>query len=316
MLTGLKYSDHASKTVAKDTGIPRDRQKRKKALLIGINYITLKKEHGRLLKGHDDVDIINKLLIQLYSYESKDITIMKDHDKTPGHLQPIKDNIIREVRNLVTDPIDRDEFFIYYAGHATQREERRQNTERDHQDEYLLPVDARNEKGEVVLDNAIIDDAVMDACTSGTILDLDHDECNEIIGWKSLYYRVVRSVLEVPPGVRSRFRTGIAEWLKDPIHICNRICNRKRSQMKANIICISACGDSQKLIELPDDKTLAGVYLQRVQEDNDKLRRSYDEEVKKYKKNMRRCLPERPPGADKPQITSIRPVRMGTILKL
>ncbi|KAJ3569786.1 hypothetical protein NP233_g4816 [Leucocoprinus birnbaumii] len=345
------------------------RQKRKKALLIGINYLTLAKGRGRLYKSHNDVDIIQKLLIgwlriffssrppadylpmpDIYDYKLENITVMIDNDKAPYHLQPNRENIEREMTNLVAGPIEEgDEFFIYYAGHATQCKERVPNTERDHQDEYLLPVDAIDKDIEnVVLDNALIDNrlreilvqpliqtdvgcqliAIMDACTSGTILDLDHDECNKVIGWKSRF-------LEVPPGVKSRVRAGISDWLRDPVFACNRVCNRKWSQVKANVICISACEDSQTIVELPDGKTLAGnldVYLRKCKrpvlkklnrhiykqfkETHRKLWKSYNEEMTHHKKKLRGKPPQRPPELDKPQITSLKPLRMNTTLKL
>ncbi|KAJ3565471.1 hypothetical protein NP233_g7607 [Leucocoprinus birnbaumii] len=295
---------------------------------------------------------------------------------------PTRKTLEREMTNLVTGPIEEgDEFFIYYAGHATQRKESVPNTERDHQDECelsfmflsslstepsnvsdLLPMDALpvdNDPKNTVLGNALIDDrlreilvqpliqadvgcqliAVMDACTSGTILDLDHDECNKVIGWKSRCYRILRS----PPALQSLkyLPASTQEYeLASPTGLeilCSRVTEHARLYSSRDLrqICISACEDSQTIVELPDGKTLAGnldVYLRRCKrpvlkklnrhiykqfkKTHRKLWKSYNEEMAYHKKNQRIEPPKQPPALDKPQITSLKPLRMNTTLKL
>ncbi|KAF5356880.1 hypothetical protein D9756_006837 [Leucocoprinus leucothites] len=341
---------------------PTGPRKRKRALLIGINYSKLPRGKGRLFKPQDDVAVMRKLLIEVYDYKPDDIVIMTDHEETPEFLEPTKDNITRQMINLVMKPEEGDEFFFYYAGHAIQREEKERNSERDHKDEYILPLDAIDEEGQADLNFAIEDGelkealvqplldaqvrcqmiAVMDACTSGTLLDLEHDLCNQVIGWKS-------RLLETPPEARSRIRARVASWLHDKDFECNGMCNRKAtSQTKVNVICISACEDSQELMEMISGHTLAGlldIYLRSTSPSHlgiwsvsdppllarnkrpslkelnrfmyDEFKnihktvwKSYKEERKKHRKKKRSEAPRTPPKEwDKPQ-------RMDTLLKL
>jgi len=280
---------------------------------------------------------------------------MTDNPETPAHLIPTGQNIIQQMTNLVIDPRGGDKFFLYYAGHAGQRDEETPGNERDHKDEYIIPLNAMNDEGETIMENVIADDdledilvqslirsgmkcqliAVMDACTSGTLLDLEHDLCNNVIGLKSLFYRLIRRLLETPPEAKSIVRARIAGWLKDPVFRCNRLCNRKVPSSKANIICISACEDSQTLIESRDGHTLAGaldIYLRKHSKPTlKKLNRSINKQLGKhndavqklYNKGMReakrdpKCEPPRkPPHKGIPQISSSRPLRMNTTLKL
>jgi len=197
--------------------------------------------------------------------------------------------------------------------------------------------------------------ALMDSCTSGTLLgepfydrlasratkattaeDLEHDLCNKVVGMKSRFFRIVRSLLETPPGANSRVRARIAEWLKDSRHDCNRMCNRKMSRIKANVICISACEDSQTLVELPAGKTLADMiddYLRKhskrprlkqlnrylyeeFKRNHRELWNDYRKEMKKFRRGGREYAPKEPPDSEEPVISSLRPLRMGTTLKL
>ncbi|KAF9449424.1 hypothetical protein P691DRAFT_812592, partial [Macrolepiota fuliginosa MF-IS2] len=326
--------------------------KRRKALLIGINYTTVKKH--RLLKAQSDVDIMKNLLVDVFKYKPEDITCMTDDPKTPANLIPTDQNIIQQMINLVIDPKEGDEFFIYYAGHAGQRGEQTPGNERDKMDEHVIPLNAMDEEGNTIMEKVIDDDrleeilvqplihknimcqliAVMDSCTSGTLLDLKHDLCNNVIGIKSLFVRMLRSLLETSPETNSIVRARIAEWLKDPLHDCNRLCNRKVSSVKANVICISACEDSQTLVESQGAHTLAGIlddYLRRHNKPTlkklnrfinkqlgkhiDIIQKSYNTEMRRAKRGEREP-PLEPPHKGMPQISSSRPLRMNTTLKL
>ncbi|KAF7763718.1 hypothetical protein Agabi119p4_8255 [Agaricus bisporus var. burnettii] len=233
----------------------------RKALLIGITYRQTKLRERTLLMPWKDVERMKQVLIELYHYEEKDIVIMTDEPATPSHHQPEQANILREISRLVQNPGDGDDFFFYYAGHATQRKERIQGNERDHMDECLIPVDAVTNEGEINTLLIVDDDlhstliqpliqaqvdcqliAVMDTCTSGTLLDLRHDLCNE---------RRLRKV--------SIKHLDAVASLNPKGDFCNGNCRVTEEDIKPNIICLSACRDSQSIVESRGGDTLAGA---------------------------------------------------------
>ncbi|XP_006457192.1 hypothetical protein AGABI2DRAFT_123062 [Agaricus bisporus var. bisporus H97] len=235
----------------------------RKALLIGITYMQKEIPERSLLMPWKDVEQMKQLLIGLYHYDENDIVIMTDEPSTPEHLQPERANIVREINSLVQNPGDGDDFFFYYAGHATQRTERIRGNERDHMDECLIPLDAMTSEGEINSLLIVDDDlhstliqpliqaqvdcqliAVMDTCTSGTILDLRHDQCNEfrLRNLRKNHWHKIREVITGPTG-----------------HFCTTNCNEMEEDIKASIVCLSACRDSQSIVEYQDGVTLAGA---------------------------------------------------------
>ncbi|KAF7782924.1 hypothetical protein Agabi119p4_2300 [Agaricus bisporus var. burnettii] len=232
----------------------------RKALLIGISYTQKELQERSLLMPWKDVERMKQLLIGIYHYDESDIVIMTDEPSTPTHLQPERAKILREISSLVQNPGDGDDFFFYYAGHATQRNERIRGNERDHMDECIVPVDAVTNEGEINSLLIVDDDlhstliqplikaevdcqliAVMDTCTSGTILDLRHDQCNEFRLRKN-HWRKIREAITGPTG-----------------HFCTTNCSEMEEDIKASIVCLSACRDSQSIVEYEDGVTLAGA---------------------------------------------------------
>ncbi|KAJ6607848.1 caspase domain-containing protein, partial [Mycena sp. CBHHK59/15] len=151
-------------------------ESKKKALLIGIL----------------DVADMKALLIELYGYKSADITVLIDDD-IEGHIQPTRANILAAIVALVKDAKAGDRFFFHYCGHATQVENR-SNSEEDGMDECLIPSDGiamkivDNELHAVLVAPLPVGShlvAVMDACHSGSLLDLQHYRCNRVfVPWR------------------------------------------------------------------------------------------------------------------------------------
>ncbi|KAI0290174.1 caspase domain-containing protein [Russula brevipes] len=159
---------------------------RRRALLIGIAY------RGELLNTHQDVDRYRGVLIAAYGYRPEDITVIKDDPAFPNHLQPTRENILRELRNLVADAAAGDRFTFLFSGHSNQQPSKDLDEE-DFQDEYLITIDE-----EIIIDNELNDIlvkplpagsslfALLDTCHSGTLLDLPHYHCNSIyVPWHS-----------------------------------------------------------------------------------------------------------------------------------
>ncbi|KAI0246649.1 caspase domain-containing protein [Lactifluus subvellereus] len=98
---------------------------------------------------------------------------------------PSEANILRAIANLVDGASAGDAFIFYYAGHSGQQPAEKDTREIDGLDEYILTWD-----GKIILDDTLraclVDKlpkgtrltAILDACHSGTLLDLDHYSCH------------------------------------------------------------------------------------------------------------------------------------------
>ncbi|KAH9963701.1 caspase domain-containing protein [Lactifluus volemus] len=163
-----------------------------KALLIGINYTCPPEDLGdrgplRPLKGPvNDVKAFKDTLIEAYEYLDQDIFMMTDEEDNKDTPQwPSQANILQAIDNFVRGALPGDSFVFFYAGHSGQQEAIDDPNEDDGLDEYILACD-----NEIVLDNTLrarlVDRlpvgsrliAILDACHSGTLLDLNHYKCH------------------------------------------------------------------------------------------------------------------------------------------
>ncbi|XVF67224.1 hypothetical protein PTKIN_Ptkin10aG0103100 [Pterospermum kingtungense] len=151
----------------------------KRAVLCGVTYKNWKYK----LKGTiNDVFNMKDLLTQVYKFEEKNILVLTE-EQTDKRLIPTKVNIENCLRWLVKDCQGGDSLVFYYSGHGL-RQPDFNNDERDGFDETICPVDFLKEG--MILDNDIYATivkplpegvtlhAIVDACHSGTILDLEH----------------------------------------------------------------------------------------------------------------------------------------------
>ncbi|KAJ8102229.1 caspase domain-containing protein [Lipomyces tetrasporus] len=154
-------------------------QGRKKALLIGINYIGQKNE----LKGCiNDVKNISNFLTQRYGYKYEDMVILTDDQMNPRSI-PTKANMISAMQWLVRNAQPNDSLFFHYSGHGGQTEDRH-GDEDDAFDEVVYPVDYKvagqlvdDEMHEIIvrpLQPGVRLTAIFDSCHSGTALDLPY----------------------------------------------------------------------------------------------------------------------------------------------
>lgn len=152
---------------------------RRKALLVGINYIGQKNE----LRGCiNDVKNLSAFLIERYNYKLEDMVILTDDQSDPVR-QPTKANIIRAMGWLVSGAQPNDSLFLHYSGHGGQTEDL-DGDEDDGYDEVIYPVDFKV-AGHIV-DDDIHDmvvkplvqgvrlTAIFDSCHSGTVMDLPY----------------------------------------------------------------------------------------------------------------------------------------------
>eukprot|EP00667_Euglena_gracilis_P018623 EG_transcript_19790 len=151
---------------------------RKKALLIGINYIG---QRAQLRGCINDVHKMRDLLISYgFPADSNNMVVLTD-DARDHRFMPTRRNMETAMQWLVAAVQPGDILFFHYSGHGAQQRDT-DGDEADGYDETILPVDFKS-AGQIV-DDEIFDllvrplpsgvrmTAVMDCCHSGTGMDL------------------------------------------------------------------------------------------------------------------------------------------------
>ncbi|KAF7842984.1 metacaspase-1-like isoform X1 [Senna tora] len=161
------------------TLVPPSTYGSKRAVLCGICY------HGRSyrLKGSvNDVKCMRYFLINQFGFPADSILMLTDDKEEKNPLKiPTKQNIQMALRWLVEGSRSGDSLVFHFSGHGTQEVDLNMD-EVDRYDEALCPVDYES-KGKIIDDeiNATIVrplprgaklHAIIDACHSGTVLDL------------------------------------------------------------------------------------------------------------------------------------------------
>ncbi|PYH88163.1 hypothetical protein BO71DRAFT_404078 [Aspergillus ellipticus CBS 707.79] len=152
---------------------------RRKALLIGINYIG----QPNALRGCiNDVTNMSTFLNQKYGYRREDMVILTDDQKNPMSV-PNKANILKAMQWLVNGAQPNDSLFIHFSGHGGRTPDL-DGDEEDGYDDVIYPLDYRT-AGHIVDDDmhaimvrplqpGVRLTAIFDSCHSGTALDLPY----------------------------------------------------------------------------------------------------------------------------------------------
>jgi len=151
----------------------------KRAVLCGICYKNTPYE----LKGCiNDVNCLKYLLTTRFNFPEDSIVTLTEVEKDSKRI-PTKRNIQRWMHWLVQNCQPGDSLVFHYSGHGSQQKDYTGH-EVDGYDETLLPLDFRTEG--MIVDNEINDSlvkplplgarlhAIIDACHSGTVLDLPY----------------------------------------------------------------------------------------------------------------------------------------------
>lgn len=152
---------------------------RRKALLIGINYIGTRNE----LRGCiNDANAMQRFLCDRYGYKTEDIVLLSD-DQQQLVKVPTRANIIRAMQWLVKDARPNDSLVFHYSGHGGQ-EKNLTGDEETGYDSCIYPVDF--EASGSIIDDVMHDimvrplpqgcrlTALFDSCHSGSALDLPY----------------------------------------------------------------------------------------------------------------------------------------------
>lgn len=159
------------------SGPGQGRPARKRALLIGINYIGQK---GQLRGCINDAQNMKRLLLSR-GFPESEIRLLSDDQQ--GYYSPTRANMLLAMDWLVADARPGDVLCFHYSGHGGQERDATFKEE-DGMNETILPVD-HGTAGQIIDD--ILHDkmcrplpagvtflAVFDSCHSGTVLDLPY----------------------------------------------------------------------------------------------------------------------------------------------
>ncbi|KFK28116.1 hypothetical protein AALP_AA8G474700 [Arabis alpina] len=150
---------------------------KKRAVLCGLNY----KGKSYSLKGCiSDAKSMRSFLVQQMGFPIDSILMLTDDEASPQRI-PTKRNIRKAMRWLVEGNRAKDSLVFHYSGHGAQQNDYNED-EIDGKDEALCPLDHETE-GKIIDDeiNRILVrplvhgaklHTVIDACNSGTVLDL------------------------------------------------------------------------------------------------------------------------------------------------
>ncbi|THU44616.1 hypothetical protein C4D60_Mb02t09260 [Musa balbisiana] len=151
----------------------------KRAVLVGISYVGRRYE----LKGTvNDVNCMRYLLIERLGFPAEGILVLTEEERGPSRV-PTKENLRMAMRWLVSGCENGDSLVFHFSGHGVQRLDP-SGDEVDGFDEALCPLDF--EANGTIVDDEINETlvqplprgvklhALVDACHSGTVLDLPY----------------------------------------------------------------------------------------------------------------------------------------------
>lgn len=145
----------------------------KKAVCIGINYYN--SPRNTLNGCIDDCVNMKNVLIDAYGYTNDNVITLRD-DIQNSALLPTRQNILTNLKNLISSSNNCDEICFFYSGHGTQ------TTNKNNKDiQNIIPMDFYN-SGVINSDElySIIINAkckfllFFDSCHSGTVCDLPY----------------------------------------------------------------------------------------------------------------------------------------------
>lgn len=252
----------------------------------GDNY-----EAGTPLRhSHEDGRRLRDLLRTRYKFS--DIDYLSD-DGHPEHTVPTAENIKAAIRKLVLDARPGDSLVFAFIGHGGQRTNK-DGQEIDGRDEIIFAIDKDRNLAEIV-DNEIHDllvkplpagcklTAIIDACHSGTALDLKYS--NEYPG--SAYGERLPpsggqpradgydSDPELSPTESLMVKRGFlyamqkqarrhGKFIFEPRSQGKLLSNVQKSVAKAKVFCLSACRDEQVTYEWKNGYTLTDLIVKTI----------------------------------------------------
>ncbi|KAI7889374.1 peptidase C14, caspase domain-containing protein [Mucor mucedo] len=307
----------------KDSGTPNFKlsncQGRKKALLIGINYLGTDNE----LSGcFNDVANIKDFISTLYGFQEEDMVILTDDQPHDSKLYPTRENILAAMSWLVADAQPNDSFFFHFSGHGG-RVKDIHGDEDDGYDETIYPVDFATFEGESgqIVDDTIHDllvrplcegcrlTCIFDSCHSGTALDLPFVYSTKgVIKDTNLFkgagkglisagmsyvagdtQRAISSLIELGKGIFS------ARDVEEE--------NRQRNFSAADVIMFSGCKDDQTSADAQEAGKATGAMSYAFTKT---LRKNPDQSYQALLNSVRAILEDK--YEQRPQLSASHPI--------
>lgn len=168
--TSINYlKDKLKSGIEQITNIGNIKEKtKKKALLIGINYINTE----YVLNGC--INDVNLVKDYIQTKDFSEITLITDKSE----IRPTRSNIISSLENFLLNAADEDFLYFHYSGHGSYVQDTNSD-EKDNQDETIVTSDLYNITDDELyniiktkLKSKALFFAIFDSCHSGTVLDL------------------------------------------------------------------------------------------------------------------------------------------------
>lgn len=230
---------------------------KKKALLVGINYIgTLNQLRGCI----NDVKNMSLFLNRHFGYSYDDMVILTDDQREMARI-PTKQNIYRAMQWLVRDARPNDSLVFHYSGHGGTTKDL-DGDEESGLDDVIYPLDFQT-NGHIV-DDEMHDimvkslppgcrlTALYDSCHSGTALDLPYVYSTKGVVkepnlWKDAGSGALTAFMSYETGNIGgaiSALSGIASKITN-LNSGNRDQIRQMKASPADVISISGCKDDQ-----------------------------------------------------------------------
>ncbi len=286
---------------------------KRKALLIGINYIGTKNE----LKGCiNDVQNVSKFLQEKYGYKEEDMVILTDDSNSKA--KPTKETILKGCQWLTKDAQPNDALFFHYSGHGGQVADE-SGDEQDGNDECIYPLDFEK-NGEIVddvlhkllvspLQAGVRLTCLFDSCHSGTVLDIPYvystkglvKEPNILVeAGKGL----LSSVQDYAAGNYENILNNVTSLLTS-VTIGNTAYEKTKqtNTSPADVVLISGCKDDQTSADAKENGASTGAMSYAFLT---VMKKNSNQSYLSLLNNMRTLMKEK--YKQKPQLSSCHPI--------
>ncbi|RCH83321.1 Ca(2+)-dependent cysteine protease [Rhizopus azygosporus] len=293
-------------------------QGKKRALLIGINYVGTKNELNGCI---NDVQNIKNFLTSLYGFQEEDMVILTDNQENPK-FKPTRANILAAMQWLVHDAEPNDSFFFHYSGHGGRVEDAHAD-EDDGFDETIYPLDFEQFEG---TSGQIRDDdmhnimvrplpkgcrltAIFDSCHSGTVLDLPYvystrGEIKQTNLFKHAGMGLLSAGVLYAKGDKDGALSSIMSLGKQLLE-ARMISSeaRKRNTTLADVIMFSGCKDDQTSADAQEAGRATGAMSYAL---TTTLRQNPNQSYHQLLNNLRQILRDK--YSQRPQMSSSHPI--------
>ncbi|KAG1465674.1 hypothetical protein G6F46_001356 [Rhizopus delemar] len=291
---------------------------KKRALLIGINYIGTKNQLDGCI---NDVQNIKKFLISLYNFKEEDMVILTD-DQNESRFQPTRANILAAMQWLVHNAEPNDSFFFHYSGHGG-RVADTCSDEDDGHDETIYPLDYEQYEGTSgqIRDDDLHDilvrplpkgcrlTAIFDSCHSGTVLDLPYvystkGEIKENNLFKHAGMGILSAGIQYAQGDKDGALSSImslGKKLLESRQISDDV--RERNTTLADVIMFSGCKDDQTSADAKEAGRATGAMSYAL---TTSLRQDPYQSYHKLLNSLRQILRDK--YSQRPQMSASHPI--------